>query len=218
MKTLKLILASILLLTFFNCEPKDNSDEIPETKEIMLQNYGRVNWILDNNPNNILPDYRGIIRIYNNGPCISNGVQVPCDPLTEIVIPCEYPNGLCLNQFIEGNPYTINNNQISIQSNSIGVLEITLPYRVEVNQDEVFNQLNNNPEINYQNKLELVSIISSTYSFKEDTELSNDIVSYFKSHSTNKEFNTMIILGRDYKIHFDEERPNGYIKAYVKAF
>lgn len=220
-----LTLAVIALLTFgliVSCQQEevkiskenDGTDPDTGTQKAMFPNYGWVDIDFD------YPAIRGYVRIYPVGPCEDEyGNPFPCDPVAETIIPCRFPNGFCQKEIVTGTtPGTGGGGlPVEIAVGEIGVVNIALSKRETPNYEEVLKQLKSNREIESDDKEALAKAIVSSFSFAEDSPLSQELVHQFRKKSKNDEIKEMIILAGDYEIEYDEEHPNGFIKAYVKV-
>lgn len=215
MKNLTLILTVLIFATMLSCNEDEvvfkNPAEESSGNRAQFPDWG---W-LDPDDDFDLPEIRGVVRIYTPGPCTSNGVPVPCDPVVQVLMPCNYPNGFCVKLYVSGFPST--GGGVPVEKGKIGLLNITLPERELPKQDEVLRKLKADPEVDAENKEELAELIVNTFSFREDSPLAEEVVGYFREQAERPDFDQMIIMAGDYKIHYDDKHPYGYIKAYVKA-
>lgn len=219
-----LTLAVIALLTFgliVSCQQeemkmsKENGDNEPdtETQKALFPSYGWVNIDFD------YPAIRGYVRIYPVGPCEDEyGNSIPCDPVAETIIPCRYPNGFCTKEIVTGDtPDDDGGLPVKIAVGEIGQINIALSKRDTPSYDKVLEQLSSNRDIHAGDRETLAKAIVSSFSFAEDSPLSQELVHQFRKKSKNDEIKEMIVLAGDYEIEYDEEHPNGFIKAYVKV-
>jgi hypothetical protein len=221
MKNLTLTVIALLALGFMmSCQEeemklsKDNEVKDPNTEsQRALPYYG---WIISDIR---FPDIRGLVRIYPVGPCEDEfGYSIPCDPVAETIIPCRYPNGLCSRIYVTGDtPGGGNGDPVEISVGDIGVLKIAFNKREVPNYEKVLRQLKADKEVETDNHERLAKSIVSTFSFAEDSPLSDDLVKQFSRKSKNPDIQKMMILAGDYEIEYNKQYPNGYIAANVKV-
>lgn len=221
MKNLTLAVIALLTLGFLlSCQEeemklsKENEVKEPHTEsQRALPYYG---WIISDIR---FPDIRGLVRIYPVGPCEDEfGNSIPCDPVAETIIPCQYPNGLCSRITVTGDtPGGGNGDPVEINVGDIGILKIKLEERDIPQYEEVLRQLKQDDQIETEDMESLAKSIVNTYSFAEDSPLSDDLVKQFRRKSKNPDIQEMIILAGDYDIEYNKQYPNGYIAAYVKV-
>ncbi|MGM0580033.1 MAG: hypothetical protein ACQETL_05100 [Bacteroidota bacterium] len=225
MKNLTLTLIALLTLGFMiSCQEEemklpdkpDGNEPDNESRRAPYPSYGWIDIDVD------FADIRGMVRVYPVGPCEDEfGNSFPCDPVSETIIPCRFPNGFCRVITITGNTSGGggggNGDPVEINVGDIGIIKIALNEREMPNYEEVLKQLKEDKEIESDDKESLAKSIVNTISFAEDSPLSDELIQQFREKSENSEFKRMTILAGDYEIEYDEENPYGFIKAYVKV-
>ncbi|GAA0894105.1 hypothetical protein GCM10009122_37850 [Fulvivirga kasyanovii] len=211
MKNLKMILAGLTIVILAGCSEEhaltpSNGDSTSTTRA-QWPDYGWLDVDFE------LPEIRGLVYIYGGGPCYSNGVQVPCDPIAVTQMPCTYPNGFCAQYYLTGAPSV---GGVPIEKEKLGLLNIALPKRDLPNRDKVLRQLVKD-QVETDNPERTADLIVSTFSFPEDSPLSEEVVEYFRKHSRNADFEQILVKAGDYKILYDNEHPDGYVEAFVVA-
>jgi hypothetical protein len=222
MKNLTLVVIALLTLGFMiSCQEeeinvvKDNEIKDPsaENQKALFSDYGWIDIDID------LPAIRGLVRIYPTGPCEDEfGNSIPCDPLVETVIPCRFPNGFCSRIIMTGDtPGGGSGNPVEINTGDIGLVKIPLGEREIPNYEQVLRQLKMDDEVKADDMESLAKTIVDTYSFAEDSPLSEKLVKQFRRKSKNDNISEMILLAGDYEITYSDQYPDGYITAFVKA-
>jgi hypothetical protein len=222
MKNLTLVVIALLTLGFMiSCQQeelklaKDNEVKDPNAENQKAQ-YSDYGWIdIDIK----LPAIRGLVRIYPTGSCEDEfGNSFPCDPIAETIIPCRFPNGFCSRIIVTGDtPGGGSGDPVEISVGDIGIVKIPLSEREIPNYDEVLNQLKMDDEVKTDDVESLAKTIVNTFSFAEDSPLSEELVKQFSEKSKSPNISEMVILARDYEIEYSEQHPDGYIKAFVKV-
>ncbi|WKV13195.1 hypothetical protein [Marivirga harenae] len=221
MKNLTLAVVALLALGFLiSCQEEEmklSKDDVKDpdagNQKAMFPNYGWIDIDIE------LPSIRGWVRIYPVGPCEDEfGNPIPCDPVAETIIPCQYPNGFCYQEIVTGTtPGGGSGDPVEIEKGDIGTLYIALNEREMPNYEEVLRQLKGDDEVEKEDLEILAKNIVNTFSFAEDSPLSEELVKEFRGKSKNPEIEKMMILAGDYEIEYSREYPYGFIEAYVKA-
>ncbi|ADR22110.1 hypothetical protein MATR_02530 [Marivirga tractuosa] len=223
MKNLTLTLIALITIgLMISCQEEelklptkpDGNEPETESQRAQYAYYGWIDIDID------LPAIRGLVRIYPVGPCEDEfGNSIPCDPVSETIVPCRFPNGFCRTIIVTGSTSGGggNGDPVEINSGDIGIVNIALDKRDAPSYKEVLKQLKEDEEVQSDDKESLAKAIVNTISFAEDSPLSDKLVEQFREKSKNSEFKRMMILAGDYEIQYNEENPYGYIKAYVKV-